>query len=108
MDIAAWRARLNAFAKARDWPQFHNPKNLAVALSVESAELLEIFQWLTPDQAENVMSSDRARDVQDEIADVAIYMFYFLDRTGIDLEAALEAKMQRNEEREWTFHSEAE
>ena len=106
MDIAAWQARLSAFAEGRDWAQFHNPKNLAAALSVESAELLEIFQWLTPDQAENVMSSDRAGEVRDEVADVAIYLLYFLNRTGIDLEAALEDKMRRNEERDWVFPSE--
>ena len=106
MDIEAWQARLSAFAEARDWPQFHNPKNLATALSVESAELLEIFQWLTPDQAEEVMSSDRAGDVRDEVADIAIYLLYFLDRTGINLEAVLEDKMRRNEQRDWTFPSE--
>jgi dCTP diphosphatase len=103
MDVQAWQARLSAFAEARDWPQFHNPKNLATALSVESAELLEIFQWLTPDQAENVMSSDRAGDVRDEVADVAIYLLYFLARTGINLDAVLEDKMLRNEHRDWTF-----
>jgi dCTP diphosphatase len=105
MDIPAWQARLSAFAEARDWPQFHNPKNLATALSVESAELLEIFQWLTPDQADEVMSGDRAGDVRDEIADVAIYLLFFLSRTGIDLEAALEDKMRRNEQREWVLPS---
>jgi dCTP diphosphatase len=105
MDIAAWQARLNAFAKARDWPQFHNPKNLAMALSVEASELLEVFQWLTPDQAENVMSSDRAREVRDEVADIAIYLLFFLDRTGVDLEAALEDKMRRNRQRDWVFPS---
>ena len=103
MDIAAWQARLSAFAEARDWPQFHNPKNLATALTVESAELLEIFQWLTPEQAENVMSSDRARDVRDEVADIAIYLLFFLDRVGVDLEVALEDKMERNEQRRWVF-----
>lgn len=103
MDIAAWQARLTAFAEARDWPQFHNPKNLATALSVESAELLEIFQWLTPEQADSVMASDKAGHVRDEVADVAIYLLYFLARTGIDLEAVLEDKMLRNEHREWKF-----
>jgi NTP pyrophosphatase (non-canonical NTP hydrolase) len=106
MDIAAWQARLGKFAEERDWGEFHNPKNLATALSVESAELLEIFQWLAPDQAENVMSSDRADHVRDEVADVAIYLLYFLSRTGIDLEAALEDKMRRNEQRDWSFPSE--
>lgn len=105
MDIAAWQARLTAFAEARDWPQFHNPKNLATALSVESAELLEIFQWLTPEQADSVMASDKAGHVRDEVADVAIYLLYFLARTGIDLEAVLEDKMSRNEHREWKFRA---
>lgn len=105
MDIAAWQARLSAFAEARDWPQFHNPKNLATALSVESAELLEIFQWLTPEQADNVMTSDRAGDVRDEVADIAIYLLFFLDRVGVDLERALADKMTRNEERRWVFPS---
>lgn len=106
MDLGAWQARLRAFAEARDWPQFHNPKNLATALSVEASELLEIFQWLTPDQADRVMSSDRSPDVRDEVADIAIYLLFFLDRTGIDLEAALEDKMRRNEQRQWRSPSE--
>lgn len=106
MDISAWEARLAAFAESRDWPQFHNPKNLSAALSVEAAELLEIFQWLTPDQAERVMSGERSADVRDEVADIAIYLLFFVSRTGIDLEAALEDKMRRNEQRQWRFDSE--
>lgn len=105
MDIEAWQARLRSFAEARDWPQFHNPKNLAMALTVESAELLEIFQWLSPEQADNVMAGPRAGDVRDEVADIAIYLLFLLDRTGIDLDAALEDKVRRNEGRSWTFPS---
>jgi hypothetical protein len=72
LTVAQLQARLEEFAAARDWRPFHNPKNLAAALSVEAAELLEIFQWLTPEQAAAVMDDpDRAHRVEDELSCVA-------------------------------------
>lgn len=97
-DIAALQRRLADFAAARDWQPFHTPKNLAAALSVEAAELLEIFQWLTPEQAAAVMDDPGAADrVRDEVADVLAYLLQFCEVLGVDVLAALSAKIDRNE-----------
>lgn len=98
-EIQDLQARLRKFASARDWEQFHTPKNLAMALSGEVGELLEIFQWLTPDESASVMDSDRAPDVEDELADVLIYLVRLADVLDIDLAAVARAKMERNETR---------
>ncbi|MFC8884287.1 nucleotide pyrophosphohydrolase [Streptomyces cinereoruber] len=96
--VAGLRRRLVAFAAARDWQPYHTPKNLAAALGVEAAELLEIFQWLTPEQAERVMEDpESAHRVADEVADVFAYLLQFCEALGIDPLAALAAKIDRNE-----------
>ncbi|MET9362317.1 nucleotide pyrophosphohydrolase [Streptomyces sp. NPDC006632] len=100
LDVAALQRRLAAFAAARDWQQYHTPKNLVAALSVEASELLEIFQWLTPEQSDRVMSDpDKAHRVTDEVADVLAYLLQFCEVLGIDALAALAAKIDRNEVR---------
>ncbi|MEV8099385.1 nucleotide pyrophosphohydrolase [Kitasatospora sp. NPDC085879] len=92
--------RLGEFAAARSWQPYHTPKNLAAALSVEAAELLEIFQWLTPEQADAVMADpERAHRVRDEVADVLAYLLQFCTVVGVDPEEALAAKIERNEKR---------
>ncbi|WP_330335235.1 nucleotide pyrophosphohydrolase [Streptomyces sp. NBC_00536] len=96
--LAVLQRRLAAFAAARDWQPFHTPKNLAVALSVEASELVEIFQWLTPEQSERVMESpDTAHRVADEVADVLAYLLQFCEVLGVDVLDALAAKIDRNE-----------
>jgi dCTP diphosphatase len=97
--ITALKLRLRDFSAARDWEQFHTPKNLAMALAGEVGELLEIFQWLTPEEAATVMEGDRATDVEDELADVLIYLVRLADMLDIDLAKAAEAKLDRNEQR---------
>ncbi|MFF4873515.1 nucleotide pyrophosphohydrolase [Streptomyces sp. NPDC000961] len=98
--VAELQRRLVAFAAARDWQPYHTPKNLVAALSVEAAELLEIFQWLTPEQAERVMEDpESAHRVADEVADVLAYLLQFCAVLGIDPLAALAAKIDRNEVR---------
>jgi dCTP diphosphatase len=97
--IADLQARQREFAAARDWEQFHTPKNLAMALAGEVGELLEIFQWLTPEQAAAVMEGDRAADVEDELADVFIYLTRLADVLAVNLAAAATAKLQRSEHR---------
>ncbi|RYJ19648.1 hypothetical protein CU044_7495 [Streptomyces sp. L-9-10] len=100
LDVAEMRRRLARFAAARDWEQYHTPKNLAAALSVEASELLEIFQWLTPEQSARVMEDpETAHRVTDEVADVLAYLLQFCEALGIDPLAALAAKMDRNEVR---------
>ncbi|MET8544559.1 nucleotide pyrophosphohydrolase [Kitasatospora sp. NPDC004799] len=98
--MEALRQRLVDFAAARRWEPFHTPKNLAAALSVEAGELLEIFQWLTPEQAAAVMSDpERAHRVRDEVADVLAYLLQFCTAVGVDPLEALAAKIERNEHR---------
>ena len=93
------RLRLREFAAERDWEQFHTPKNLSMALAGEVGELLEIFQWLTPDQAAEVMDSGRADDVRDELADVTIYLVRLAGILGVDLLEVAQAKLERNHNR---------
>ncbi|MFI1814309.1 nucleotide pyrophosphohydrolase [Streptomyces sp. NPDC020422] len=98
LDVAGLQRRLADFAAARQWQPYHTPKNLAAALSVEAAELLEIFQWLTPEEADRVMADPQtAHRVGDEVADVLAYLLQFCTVLGIDPLAALAAKIDRNE-----------
>ncbi len=86
---------LRAFAAERAWAPFHTPKNLASALSVEAAELLEHFQWLTAEQSQS-LTADKKEQVAAEAADVFLYLLQLCDQLGIDLVAAAHAKMQVN------------
>ncbi|MER7519739.1 nucleotide pyrophosphohydrolase [Streptomyces sp. NPDC126499] len=98
LDVPGLQRRLADFAAAREWQPYHTPKNLAAALSVEAAELLEIFQWLTPEEAGRVMADpEQAHRVTDEVADVLAYLLQFCGVLGIDPLAALAAKIDRNE-----------
>ncbi|MFF3248674.1 nucleotide pyrophosphohydrolase [Streptomyces sp. NPDC002870] len=98
LDVAGLQRRLAEFAAARGWEPYHTPKNLAVALSVEASELVEIFQWLTPEQSARVMDEERsAHRVRDEVADVLAYLLQFCEVLGIDVLAALSDKIDRNE-----------
>ena len=94
-DLKELRARLRAFAKERDWEQFHSPKNLAMALSVEAAELLEKFQWLTEKQSKELKAKDRVA-VDEELADVMLYLNLLADKLGIDLLAESHKKITKN------------
>lgn len=91
-------AEIRAFRDARDWLQFHNPKELAVAITAEAGELLQHFVWQNPEQSEQRVS-DRRAEIESEIADVAILLFELADNSSIDLAAAMRAKLARNEER---------
>ncbi|UGQ09731.1 nucleotide pyrophosphohydrolase [Yinghuangia sp. ASG 101] len=85
------------FSAARDWEPFHTPKNIVMALSVEASELVEIFQWLTPEQASAVMADDGiAEHVREEVADVLAYLLGLCDVLGIDPAQALRDKMVKN------------
>lgn len=83
------------FAEARDWQQFHTPKNLAMALSVEAAEQVECFQWLTPEQSAQLAARERLA-VEQEMADVLLYLLRLSDVLGIDLPQAARRKMAVN------------
>ena len=88
--------KLEAFAAERDWQQFHSPKNLAMALSVEVGELLEHFQWLTEAESRE-LDADTAAAVGKEIADVQVYLIRLADQLGINIIAEAEHKMLENE-----------
>ena len=92
------RDELRAFAAERDWDQFHSPRNLATALAVEAAELLEPFQWLTDDQSRTLPPETRAA-VEEELADVLLYLVRLADKLDVDLAAAARAKIVRNGEK---------
>jgi dCTP diphosphatase len=92
------KTRLREFAVARDWEQFHSPKNLAMALIVEAAELVEHFQWLTEEQSA-ALPPDKHAEVEQELADIQIYLIRLADRLNIDLEQAVDAKIALNERR---------
>jgi len=93
--LASLRRELRRFADARDWGQFHTPKNLAMALSVEAAELLECFQWLTPEQSAKPAARDR-RAIEEEVADVLLYLLRLTDVLDIDPLQAAQRKMKIN------------
>jgi NTP pyrophosphatase (non-canonical NTP hydrolase) len=94
--LLALQQRLAAFAAARDWEQFHSPKNLAMALSVEAAELVEEFQWLTEEQS-RTLDAERRERVRLELADVFIYLLRLSDKLDVDLLRAADDKIVENE-----------
>jgi len=91
------KTRILAFAKERDWEQFHAPKNLSMALAAEAGELMEHFLWATP-EASRAVAQDPVRraKIAEELADVVIYALEFANITGLDVAAAIEAKMSAN------------
>jgi NTP pyrophosphatase (non-canonical NTP hydrolase) len=94
-DLDPLRDALRQFAQERDWEQFHSPKNLAMALSVEAAELLETFQWLTEEQSRR-LSPEAHAAVSEEIADVLLYLVRLADQLGIEPIAAAKRKLGDN------------
>ncbi len=97
-DLEQLRERLRAFARARDWEQFHSPKNLSMALIVEAAELVEHFQWLTEAQSTQ-LDPKTFQAVEEEVADVFIYLVRLSDLLGIDLLDAAARKIALNEKK---------
>lgn len=94
-ELLQLRDALREFARVREWDQFHSPKNLASALSVEAAELLEHFQWLTEQQSK-ALDPDQRQAVGEELADVLLYLIRLADKLDLDLAAAARAKLERN------------
>jgi dCTP diphosphatase len=94
-ELERLREQLRRFAAARDWDQFHSPKNLAMALSVEAGELLETFQWLTEEQSRR-LAPEALAAASDEVADVLLYLIRLSDQLGIDPIAAANRKLLAN------------
>ena len=105
MDVKALQIRLRDFAAARDWAPYHSPKNLAMALMVEAAELLELFQWKTITESRGLTRNvaDKER-VADEIADVLLYLLQMADHTDVDVEDAVERKLRKNAQKHPAKH----
>jgi len=97
MDIAQLQQSLRQFAAEREWEQFHTPKNLAMALMVEAAELAEIFQWTTPEESRSAHGDEVVHEhIGEEIADVLLYLLQLADRCSIDLKRAVDKKLVKN------------
>lgn len=97
-DIKKLTEELRKFAKERDWDQFHSPKNLSMALSVEASELVEKFQWLTEQQSYE-LSDKRKKEVEEEIGDILIYLIRIADQLDVDLIKAATEKLKQNAEK---------
>ena len=96
MDIEKLKKQLDDFANERDWNQLHTPKNLSMALCVEASELVEIFQWLTPEQSNDIMSYKHGEHVGEEIADIMIYLVRMCDKLNLDLDSIIQEKIIKN------------
>ena len=100
MNLDQIRQRLAQFAQERNWDQFHTPKNLSMALAAETAELLEIFQWLTDEQSKEIIYNVKEMaQIRQEIADVMIYLIRLADKLNIDIEQAVLDKIELNEKK---------
>jgi dCTP diphosphatase len=93
---ASLRRRIARFARERGWSRYHTPKNLAMAMIKEAAELVEVFQWLTPAESARPTAAQKAQ-LKDELADTYVYLLMIADRFGVDLDRAGLAKMDKNE-----------
>ena len=98
IDLTTLKQRLREFADARDWNQFHSPKNLAMALSVEVSEIVEHFQWLTEEQSKN-LPQNKLEEVEAELADTFIYLIRLADTLDVDLLDATIKKIAVNEKK---------
>lgn len=97
IDFDMLKKKIKEFGDQRDWEKHHNPKNIVMALSVETAELVEIFQWLTPQQAEaNQFDADQMEATKQELADILLYLVCLADKMGINISDAVTKKMALN------------
>ena len=90
------KQEIEDFVNERDWAQFHSPKNLAMALAVEAAELMDLFKWFTLDESREQIKESLRADVADELADIMIYAMAFANRQDLDIAAAVTEKMMKN------------
>ena len=95
--LGTLKEKILAFAREREWEQFHNPKNLSMALAAEAAELMEHFLWAAPGESHTrAAEASRREEIGEELADVIIYALEFANVTGIDVAAAIEDKLVKN------------
>lgn len=97
IDLLSLNADIEKFVEERDWDKFHSLKNLSMALSVESSELLEIFQWLSEAESNDIKNDlEKLAKVKDEVADIFVYLMRIISKTEIDLETVVRDKMKKN------------
>jgi len=99
MDIKNIYKRLETFAKDRNWEQFHTPKNLTMALSVEVSELLEIFQWSNSGGLDEIKDPKKRKEIEEEIADIYIYLIKISGKLNLDIEKIINKKIDKNEQK---------
>lgn len=98
--IAELREAIEQFVKDRSWERYHTPRNLAISVAIEAAELMECFQWHTPEESLSILEDNAARaEVAAELADVVIYCLAFANRAKIDISTAIRSKLVQNEDR---------
>ena len=98
--LGALRLAVHQFVAERDWVHYHSPKNLAMSIAIEAAEIMEHFQWLSTEEAAERMGDAAARaEVADELADVLIYCLSFANSSGIDISQSIQQKLARNQVR---------
>jgi NTP pyrophosphatase (non-canonical NTP hydrolase) len=93
------KSKIKAFNHARNWEQFHSPKEVAISISIESAELLEIFQWQSLSTSDIKKDEQKITEIKEEIADIMIYIFGLANTLHIDLSQALLTKLEKNAEK---------
>ena len=98
INVTKLKLQLREFAEARDWNQFHSPKNLSMALSIEVAEILEHFQWLTEEQSNN-LPKKKLKEIESELADTLIYLIRLADKLNLNLLSAAQNKIKLNEKK---------
>lgn len=96
IDLERVLEKINQFSSERDWDQFHSIKNLSMALSVESSELVEIYQWISEEESNDKSNTGIRARVEDEVADIFIYLLKIADKLNINLEKAVYAKLEQN------------
>ncbi|MFZ5986837.1 MAG: nucleotide pyrophosphohydrolase [Bacillota bacterium] len=98
-DLTGAVETLLKFRSQRDWSKFHTPKNLSMSIAIESAELMEHFQWKTDEEIKEYLSSEKFDDVKEEIADIASYLLLLSNDMGLDLNKAIMDKVKKNEKK---------
>ena len=99
MNIEEIQKRLQKFAADRDWEKFHSPKNLTMALSVEVAELVEIFQWSNSGGLDEIENPKIRKNIEEELADIFIYLLKISDKLNLDIEKTIHEKIEKNEKK---------
>ncbi|MDD5099076.1 MAG: nucleotide pyrophosphohydrolase [Candidatus Colwellbacteria bacterium] len=91
------KSRIKQFIKERDWEQFHSPKNISMSIAIEAAELMEHFQWLTIEQSKQLLKNKKKREeIEDELADIAIYIIDFCNLFNIDIGKSIVRKLDKS------------